>query len=158
MPLIEETGVGVTGANSYVSAIGAAGLLEIEASSVWTNASLVERERVLILASRILDEQVVFRGTKRLTETQGLDFPTDVSTAQDLKILQMATSLLAVDILSGTYSAEGKLDIQSISLPNFSVTTRSSGINYAKFSSRIERLLAVLATNSSGTNNFITRV
>ena len=73
--LIKEDGFCVTGANSYASAADAtdyhAGHLY---RSAWVNASATDRDRALVMATRLLDANLDFLGLKK-TAGQKLAWP-----------------------------------------------------------------------------------
>lgn len=154
--LVVETGTGIVGANSYASVADADAFLDIEGATAWVTTTTAEKTRLLQLASRMIDQQVTYIGTAKLVPTQGLDAPTDIMVDIEFDILRRATIYLASDIGTGAYSGTS-VDVSSISLPNFSVTTRATS-DGARFTPRVDRYLGLITKSGIGNGNFITRI
>lgn len=155
-PLVVETGLGIAGANSYASVEQADAFLDIEGAAGWLLTTTAEKTRLLQLASRMIDQQVTFIGTAKLVTTQGLDCPTLEMTPIEFDIVRRACIYLAADIGTGAYSGTS-VDVSSISLPNFSVTTRSTSIG-TRFTPRVDRYLELVTLRGTGSCHFITRI
>jgi hypothetical protein len=72
---IVETGVGIEGANSYTSVEFADGFNATQIDGAdWADVDLPDKQTRLITASQLIDLSFDFHG-RRLTRTQGLEFP-----------------------------------------------------------------------------------
>jgi len=79
-----ETGVGVVGANSYISLAAALSSHADRLNTAWADATTPEREAALVRASAALDGKYgpLWPGI-RSSETQGLDWPRDEAYDRD---------------------------------------------------------------------------
>src|SRR6186713_2161702 len=75
LTLIKETGAGLADANSYAS--GADGDAYFDGhlyATAWTAATLANKEKALVFATRLIDAEYLFAGWKT-TEEQALQWP-----------------------------------------------------------------------------------
>lgn len=74
--MIVETGSGVVGANSYVSAEEADTYFEPEDNTAWTEQDEIQKDVFLVKASRAIDREFAGRWVgQRSKLSQGLDWP-----------------------------------------------------------------------------------
>lgn len=85
---VVETGTGSATATSYISVADADDYFEIDRvfAATWAALTTTEKEYLLGHATRVLDQAVIWKGTK-YTEAQALDWPrTGVYTAEGYSI------------------------------------------------------------------------
>jgi len=75
LTLIRETGAGLANANAYADATDGDAYHEGHLyASAWTAATLANKEKALVMATRLIDGQYQFNGVK-VSETQALQWP-----------------------------------------------------------------------------------
>jgi len=75
LTLIKETGVGLADANSYASAADGDAYHDGHLyATAWTAATLANKEKALVFATRMIDSQYQFNGVKA-HDTQALQWP-----------------------------------------------------------------------------------
>jgi hypothetical protein len=75
LTLIKETGAGLANANAYADAVDGDAYHDGHLyASAWTAATLANKEKALVMASRLIDGQFQFAGWKA-KETQSLQWP-----------------------------------------------------------------------------------
>ncbi len=75
LTLIKEDGTGKVDANSYASAADGDAFHDGHLyATAWTAATLANKEKALVMATRLIDGQVQFAGWK-VTDTQALQWP-----------------------------------------------------------------------------------
>jgi hypothetical protein len=75
LTLIKETGAGLVDANSYASAADGDAYHDGHLyATAWTAATLANKEKALVMATRLIDGQYQFNGVKA-NETQALQWP-----------------------------------------------------------------------------------
>jgi hypothetical protein len=75
LTLIKETGAGLVDANAYASAADGDAYHDGHLyATAWTAATLANKEKALVMATRLIDGQYQFNGVKA-NETQALQWP-----------------------------------------------------------------------------------
>jgi hypothetical protein len=75
LTLIKETGAGLSNANSYASAADGDAYHDAHVyATAWTGATTANKEKALVMATRLIDAHYLFYGTK-LLKTQALMWP-----------------------------------------------------------------------------------
>jgi hypothetical protein len=101
--LIKETGAGLTNANSYASvADGDAYANERLRATDWTAATSDDKARALIMATRLIDQEIQFNGYKG-SQTQALQWPRRLCPDPDSDQLSI---ILGGSVSSGPYLPE----------------------------------------------------
>ena len=73
--LIKEDGTGLANANAYANAADGDAYHDAHLyASAWTGATTANKEKALVMATRLIDAQFQFNGFKRLS-TQALQWP-----------------------------------------------------------------------------------
>ena len=121
--LIVETGAVVTGANSYSTADEADVYFEQRLhTSTWDDASIDDKEKALMWATRLLDEQVMWYGSP-VTDNQPLRFPRDglytlegdeVGSTTIPSFLKNAVSEFAIHLLAEDRTVETNRDLTGL--------------------------------------------
>lgn len=132
--LIVETGAGLSNANSYVTAAEFAAYMDRIPSvykTAFTEADVYTREHVLIWATSLLDNNIVYPSCSyRRFERQSLQFPRIGIIDQDgwlvsetivPRFVKDATCQLAFELLKTDLSVEPTRGIQSVSVGPVSV-------------------------------------
>jgi hypothetical protein len=154
--LVKEDGTGKADANSYAAAADGDAYHEGHLyASAWTVASAGNKEAALVMASRVIDAQVTFKGL-RSSITQALQWPRsgcvdpdlgeEISSSTVPKALVEATCEMARELLmldrTGAPPGEGII----------AQWTEVSGTKYSKFDQRpvlprfVQSMLAKLGT------------
>lgn len=75
LTLIKETGAGLANANAYADVIDGDAYYDGHLyATAWTAATLANKEKALVMATRLIDGQYQFNGVKA-NETQALQWP-----------------------------------------------------------------------------------
>lgn len=75
MTLIKENGTGMLNANSYANAADGDAYHEAHLyATAWTAATLTDKEKALVMATRLIDAEYQFNGTKT-NDAQALQWP-----------------------------------------------------------------------------------
>lgn len=83
LTLVVETGAGLTNSNSYATAAEGNTYHDSHLyASKWTSVSTGDKEKALVMATRVLDDNVDWRGNKS-NENQALRWPRDSAYDQD---------------------------------------------------------------------------
>lgn len=115
MPLIVEDGTNVAGANAYVDPAGAVATAYFDAhlyATAWSNADGPTREKAVMMATRLLDANIDWRGA-RANESQALDWPRVMEPVDGLPVentvpvaIAEATLELALALLTSNRSTD----------------------------------------------------
>jgi hypothetical protein len=111
--IIVETGTGIVGANSYASVADADDFHTLRQNAAWIGATDDQKIAALVRATDYIEARFGARAN-RLSDDQGLQWPTDATTALP-KVIVMATLTLALYALT-----------QPLSAPVDHVTTKST--------------------------------
>lgn len=88
--LIKEDGTGLTNANSYANAADADSFHDGHLyATTWTGAATANKEKALVLATRLIDASYQFNGWKTKT-TQALQWPREGAFDPDRKTMQFS--------------------------------------------------------------------
>ncbi|MCI0744038.1 MAG: hypothetical protein L0Y58_01410 [Verrucomicrobia subdivision 3 bacterium] len=90
LTLIKETGSGLPDANSYASVADADSFHDGHLyATTWTSATTANKEKALVLATRLIDASYQFNGSKTKV-TQALQWPREGAIDPDRKTLQFS--------------------------------------------------------------------
>jgi hypothetical protein len=112
MTLVKEDGTGKTDANSYANAADGDAYFEGHLyASAWTAATTANKEKALVFATRLIDSQVQFNGS-RLKTDQALQWPREDCADPDSAGEAVDSNLVPKMIVDATCEEARELLIQ----------------------------------------------